>query len=82
MTLIASLLFIFAFISSVSVIGGTMSASFPQIRQVIDMKLAPSAALDRRIVFGEITHTLHPPLATVVDFPCRKANAWNYRLAA
>jgi hypothetical protein len=66
MTIIASLLFMIALGTAVSVIVLTIRASMPRILEVIDMEFAPSVQRERRIILGEMRR-LAP--AAILPFP-------------
>jgi hypothetical protein len=79
MTLIASLLFAIALAASVGVIALSLFNAMPRISEVIEMEFAPSALVERRIVFGEVKRQR---TAEVIAFPgTAKAHA-EFRLAA
>ena len=82
MTLIASLLFAIALIASVAVIALTFSNAMPRIIEVIDMELAPTVVLERRITYGAIKGRSPQPIAEVIAFPRKAAAPADFRLAA
>ena len=82
MTLIASILFLFALAASVLVIAVTVGDAMPRIADVIEAEFGPAIQTERRINFGPVRQHQAMRSAEVLAFPARLRSEPEYKLAA
>jgi hypothetical protein len=82
MTLVASILFLSAFATSVIVIAATVGDAMPRIADIIEAEFAPALQRERRISFGPVKQRQVARIAEVVAFPGRLKNDQEFMLAA